>query len=147
MKLSRFTLRGFKRPHEALASALGSLEREVMNELWQRGETSVREVHQFLGERMAYTTLMTTFDRLYKKGLLVRRKDNRAFLYAPRFSRAEFERGIAQDIISGLLGRDGENAEPLLNCIVETVSERDREMLDELERLVKEKKRELRKKE
>ena len=32
----------------------------------------------------------------------------------------------------------------MLACIVDTVSERDRELLDELDRLIKEKKRELR---
>lgn len=143
MKSPGFTLFGFRRPREVVCLALGKLEREVMEESWTRGETSVAEVHKAFGERVAYTTLMTTLDRLYKKRLLNRRKDGRAFLYSPRVSREEFERGVAEDVIDGLLDRDAEMVEPLLACIVETVSERDREHLDTLLRLVQEKRREL----
>ena|ERR671939_550244 len=144
MRLPRFTLIGFRRPREVVCQTLGKLERETLEEVWRRGEVSVGEVHHSFGERVAYTTLMTTLDRLYKKGLLSRTKSGRAFLYSPRVSREEFERVVAQDIIDGLLDGEGGGAEPLLACIVETVTERDREMLDTLYRLVQEKRRELR---
>lgn len=141
-------LRGFKSPREAVGSDLGTLEREVMQLVWQDGgEVSVREIHLSLGESRAYTTVMTTLDRLHKKGLLERRKSGRAFLYSPRVSREEFERGMAEDIFDGLLNRAAGEAEPLLACIVETVGEHDRDLLDELDRLVKLKKRELERKE
>ena len=144
MKVPRFTLFGFKRPREVAIPTLGRLEREVMEQVWRDGgEVSVRAVHLSLGERMAYTTLMTTLDRLYKKGLLARRKDGRAFLYAPRVSPAELEQGIAQDVMDVLLGRGAQGVEPVLACIVDAVSEHDHELLDELDRLVKEKKRQL----
>lgn len=124
--------------------ALGELEREVMEQIWQRGEASVRDLHDAFGERVAYTTVMTTLDRLYRKRLLDRSKESRAFIYTPRVSREEFERGVAKDMIDGLLGRD---AEPVLACIVEAVSEHNRELLDELDRLVKQKQCELRQEE
>jgi len=143
MKIPLFTLRGFKRPQEAISMTLGELEREVMEIAWQRGEVSVRDVCLALDERMAYTTLMTTLDRLHKKGLLARRKDGRAFLYSPRLSPEQFTRGVAQDLIDGLLARGEGGAEPILACIVDAVSERDRALLDELDRLVKEKRRAL----
>ena len=146
MKAPRFLLRGFRRPREVASLALGKLERQVLNEAWQRGEVSVRDVYLSFDERIAYTTLMTTLDRLYKKQLLARRKDGRAFCYKPAVSREEFECGIREDLVDGLLGRGAEGIEPVLACIVDTVSERDRELLDELDRLVKEKKRELRRK-
>ncbi|HJU56209.1 MAG TPA: BlaI/MecI/CopY family transcriptional regulator [Pyrinomonadaceae bacterium] len=145
MKIPGFTLRGFKRPHEAVAADLGALEREVMQVMWRDHEASVREVHRSLGEHKAYTTVMTTLDRLYKKGLLARRKSGRAFLYSARLTREEFERGVAEDVFAGLLGRAAGEAEPLLACLVEAVGERDRELLDELDRLVRQKKQELRK--
>jgi predicted transcriptional regulator len=103
----------------------------------------VRDLYLAFGETIAYTTLMTTLDRLFKKHLLNRRKDGRAFLYSPAMSREEFEHGIREDVIDGLLGNGAEGVRPVLACIVETVSEHDRELLDELERLVKQKKREL----
>ena len=144
MKSPRFLLRGFRRPSEVASLALGKLERRVLDEAWRRREVSVREVFVTFDEEVAYTTLMTTLDRLYKKNLLERRKDGRAFLYSPAVSREEFEHGIREDVIDGLLGHGAEGIEPVLACIVDTVSERDRELLDELDRLVKEKKRQLR---
>ena len=105
----------------------------------------MRDIYLAFAERVAYTTLMTTLDRLYKKQILMRRKDGRAFLYQAAFSREQFEHGIREDVIDGLFN-DENVIQPLLACIVDTVSERDREMLDELDRLVKEKKRELRRK-
>jgi len=143
MPIPKFTLRGFRRPREVAAQALGKLEREVLNEIWRRDEVSVRDVYLAFGESVAYTTLMTTLDRLFKKRLLTRRKDGRAFVYLPAVSRAELEQGIREDVIDGLLGQGAEAVEPLLACIVDTVSERDRELLDELDRLIKEKRREL----
>jgi predicted transcriptional regulator len=146
MKAPRFLLRGFRRPSEVATLALGKLERQVLDEAWRRGEVSVRDIYLTFEERIAYTTLMTTLDRLFRKQILERRKDGRAFVYSPAFSREEFEHGIREDVIDSLLGRDAQGVQPVLACIVETVSERDRELLDELDRLVKEKKRELRRK-
>jgi len=143
MKTSRFLLRGFKRPREVAFQALGKLEREVLNEIWRRDEVSVRDVYLAFGESVAYTTLMTTLDRLFKKKLLTRRKDGRAFVYLPAVSPDELEQGIREDVIDGLLGHGAEAVQPLLACIVDTVSERDRELLDELDRLIKEKRKEL----
>lgn len=143
MKIPSFTLRGFKHPREAVKAALGELEREVMEEIWRSGETSVRHIHTAFDNRAAYTTLMTTLERLYKKGLLKRRKDGRAFLYAPRLSREDFTRSVARDVIDGLLGQTDGETKPVLACIVEAVGEYDSKMLDELEKLLKEKRRKL----
>jgi predicted transcriptional regulator len=143
MKIPVFTLRGFKRPREAVESALGDLERAVMEAIWRGGETSVREIHQSFGGRAAYTTMMTTLDRLHKKGLLERRKEGRAFLYTPRISREEFTRSVAKDVIDGLLGQTNGETKPVLACIVDAVGARDGEMLDVLEKLLREKRRAL----
>ena len=143
MPIPKFTLRGFKRPREVALEALGKLEREVLDEVWQRGEVSGRDVYQAFDERVAYTTLMTTLDRLFKKKLLTRHKDSRAFVYLPAFSRAELYQGIREDVIDGLLGHGAESVQPVLACIVDTVSARDRELLDELDRLIREKRKEI----
>src|SRR5436190_18868262 len=148
MKLTLFNLRGSKKPGEIIPE-LGPLERDVMQSVWRHYESdrssskgiSVRDVHLDFGERLAYTTLMTTLDRLHKKGLLERHKDGRAFLYSPRLSPQEFERSIARDVIDTLLGRGREGVEPVLACIVDAVGEHDRAVLDELDRLIEEKRR------
>lgn len=143
MKVPKFLLRGFSRPREAIIASLGALERETLSEVWQQKEASVRQVALAFDERVAYTTVMTTLDRLYKKGFLDRRKEGRAFFYSPRFSPEELERGLAEDVFGGMLAAETKHIEPVLACFVDVVSDRDRELLDDLERLVREKRREL----
>ena len=141
MKTSKFLLRGFRTPREVATKALGPLEQRVLKETWGRGEISVRDIFVSFEKRVAYTTLMTTLDRLFKKRLLDRRKEGRAFLYTATVSAEELESGIQEDMIDGLIG--GARVEPILACIVDAVSERDTELLDELDRLIKEKRAQL----
>src|SRR5262249_26962759 len=101
----------------------------------------VRDIHLAFDERLAYTTLMTTLNRLHKKGLLERRKEGRAFFYSPRFFPAKFNRGSARNVFNMFLGRASNASGPVLACIVDAVSERDRALRDELDRLIKEKRR------
>jgi predicted transcriptional regulator len=131
------------RPAADELPGLGHLEHRVMAALWQGGERSVRDVQEELGGELAYTTLMTTLDRLFRKGLLARRKEGRAYVYSARVSNGELRQGAARGLLSRLLGRDRESARPILSSIVESVSERDRELLDDLERLVQDRRREL----
>ena len=86
---------------------------------------------------------MTTLDRLYKKGYLTRSKVGRAYAYSAQWSREDLQVGFAGDFIAGLIDRATGGAEPVLACIVDAVSDTDRELLDDLERLVNAKKAEL----
>lgn len=137
-------LRGFRPLAEAVTGSLGELEKSVMTELRGGGEMNVNAMLDALGGGYAYTTVMTTLDRLYKKGLLARRKDGRAFQYSVKFTEAEVERNIAEDVLGRLLDSSLGRVEPVLATIVDRVSERDRDLLDELERLVKAKRKALR---
>ena len=137
-----FLFWGFKSSREILESGLGALERSVMDVVWERGEVSVREACARVDPDIAYTTVMTTMDRLYKKGLLTRRKVGRAFVYAATGSREDIEDAVANDLVRSLLQRDGEPL-PLLSSLVDAVSDRDRALLQELERLIREKRRAL----
>jgi predicted transcriptional regulator len=122
---------------------LGPLERRVLELLWERaGEASVRQVCEAIPD-LAYTTLMTTLDRLHRKGLLSRRRSGRAFHYQPRISRSQLERGQAVRAFETLLapGAGPELLHPLLSYFVETVGARDQALLDELERLVRARRR------
>ncbi len=61
---------------------LGPLEFEVMEVVWTVGASNVRDVATRMQRSLAYTTVMTTLDRLYKKGLLEREMSDRAFIYS-----------------------------------------------------------------
>jgi len=124
-----------------LENSLGALERDVMAIAWDRGEISVRDACARLGSAVAYTTVMTTMDRLFKKRLLARRKVGRAFVYRAAATRDELEGAVATELMQSLVqGHRGEPL-PLLSSLVDAVSERDRALLDELERLIREKRR------
>jgi predicted transcriptional regulator len=131
---------------KASLEQLGSLETEVMDRIWARGEISVRDLHQELAGRLAYTTVMTTLDRLYKKGLLQRRKQGKAFLYVPACTEQEYQEQLTGHLF-GVVLRENKDSNAVLSCFVETISENDREMLDRLDELVKAKRRALRRKE
>ncbi|HQZ94943.1 MAG TPA: BlaI/MecI/CopY family transcriptional regulator [Pyrinomonadaceae bacterium] len=147
MLSAKFRLRGNQRLSDVVLDSLGDLERRVMIEVRRLGESNVTSVNHAMHDAYAYTTVMTTLDRLYKKGLLDRRKDGRAFLYTAKHTVEELERGMAEDIIGRLFETSAGKVEPVLACIVDSVSERDMLLLDELERLVKEKRMELGKEE
>jgi predicted transcriptional regulator len=86
---------------------------------------------------IAYTTLMTTLDRLFRKGVLVRTKQGRAFFYSPRLSKPEFESARVASALRVALRSDSAAVGPLMSYFVEAVSNRDHELLDDLEALVR----------
>ena len=136
-----FLFWGFKSSQQMLDSRLGSLERDVLALVWKRGESSVRDICERLESTVAYTTVMTTMDRLFKKGLLSRRKSGRAFVYRATATRNELDGAVAAELVQSLLQRDGNEPLPILSSLVDAVSDRDRALLDELERLIREKRR------
>jgi BlaI family transcriptional regulator, penicillinase repressor len=73
---------------------LAPLESDVMEELWERGERTVREVLDALNARRspqrAYTTVLTVMQRLHDKGLLRRESRGRLHVYVPALSRDEY---------------------------------------------------------
>jgi predicted transcriptional regulator len=128
----------FRRKSPGLASVFGALELRVLEALWRRGYGTVRDLCDDF-PAAAYTTLMTTMERLHKKGVLDREKSGRAFIYRPINTRAELESGLITRAIQPLLS--SESARPVLSCFVDEVSRHDERLLDELERLVQEKRR------
>jgi predicted transcriptional regulator len=120
----------------APAGGLGPLEWQVLEALWaRRTPATVRDLAPSFPDA-AYTTLMTTLDRLFRKGVLGREKSGRAFLYQPRLSRAEFESVRAADAFKFALERNGGSLAPLASSLIDAVGDRDRELLDVLEALV-----------
>ncbi len=132
------------RNEAALSSPLGHLEESVMVVLWAAGECSVRAVADHLDRPLAYTTVMTTLDRLYKKGLLERRKAERAFLYSPKLSRDGFARARAGDLVAGFLAGPQPSRELLVSCFLDAVGHHGDEVLGELEKKIRDRRKRLR---
>jgi predicted transcriptional regulator len=114
---------------------LGPLEAKVLEWLWSHDSAvTVRRVLVAFPD-LAYTTLMTTLDRLYRKGVLRRRRRGRAFAYEPRCSRDELLGELASGHIADLLAASGAST-AILSTLVHAVGSRDAALLDELEALV-----------
>ena len=128
----------------ASSSQLGPLEERILAALWERGASAtVRELFENDCQDLAYTTVMTTLDRLFKKKLLSREVQGRAFRYTPLFTREDIHREAAGEAL-----RQALDASPLsllpLSYLVEILTERDAQLLDDLKQLVEAKRRELR---
>ncbi|NVB80705.1 MAG: BlaI/MecI/CopY family transcriptional regulator [Kofleriaceae bacterium] len=119
--------------------ALGELEERLMSILWDESPLSVRDVCARLKRtKLAYTTVMTTLDRLHKKGLLARTKEGNAFLYVPAMDRTEYQRRVVEAAL-GPMFEDG--AAPVLAAFVDVAAKVDEGNLAQLERLIAEHKR------
>ena len=70
---------------------LTPVELAMMKSLWRRQAGCVREVQTDLlpDRKLAYTTVMTVLDRLFRKGVVRRSKESRAHIYEPVFSESE----------------------------------------------------------
>jgi predicted transcriptional regulator len=119
--------------------ALGPLESEIILVISEHQDASVQEVRDRLSRPLAYTTVMTTLDRLYKKSLLERRKSGRGFLY--KFSQ----------YLSSAHLRPAEHRSlatvGLISYFVDAVSTYDENMLDALEKKIAERRQQFAQKE
>jgi predicted transcriptional regulator len=132
----------FFHPFRDAGQQLGPLERRLLEALWARNNATVREMVDEDCRDLAYTTVMTTLDRLFKKGLLTRTEEGRAFRYAPRFSRDQLHREAAGNAFRQLLDCSPASTLPL-SFLVEILGDRDAQLLDDLRKLVEKKRREL----
>ena len=103
--------------------------------VWERGNTRVTELIESGNFNVAYTTVMTTLDRLYRKHFLNRESDGRAFRYTARFTEDELDRAMAVHTIRQLLAACSSTTLPL-SYLVEAVTEHDHQLLDELQLLL-----------
>jgi predicted transcriptional regulator len=115
---------------------LGPLELKVLEVLWERDRAATVRNVQPSFPRLAYTTLMTTLDRLYRKGVLRRFRLGRAFGYEPRCSRDQLFGQMVSGHVTELLAAGGDST-VLLSTLVEAVGQADADLLDELEALVR----------
>ena len=102
-----------------------------MDLMWKQDEPlAVRDVVRKLHAKLAYTTLMTTLDRLFKKGLLARQKEGNAFVYWPAMSRDDYHRRIVEETVAGLIEK---SAGPVLSAFVDVAVSIDEDNLARLE--------------
>jgi len=121
-------------PPNPPVALLGPLERQLHRAVWERGTATVREVLQDRNIWQRYNTIMTTMDRLFRKGLFGRVVEGKAFRYWALCSPEEFNRETTVSGLRQLLR--SQHASLHLSCFVEAVGAEDEHLLDELQALV-----------
>ncbi|GAA4056800.1 MULTISPECIES: BlaI/MecI/CopY family transcriptional regulator [Actinomadura] len=82
---------------------LGELEAAVMKRVWTYGRpVNVRTVLEDLrhDRKIAYTTVMTVMDNLYKKGWLRREMVSRAYVYEPTATREGYTAKLMREALA-----------------------------------------------
>jgi predicted transcriptional regulator len=123
---------------KALEAFLGPLEANVMESIWGSRKTpvTVREIYEALKKtkNLAYTTVMSTMDRLFEKNLLDRKiekgRGGLYYVYWPALEKQSFQKSAVREVLSSLIDNFGE---VVANCLVdETCSnEEERKALKE----------------
>jgi predicted transcriptional regulator len=98
---------------------LTKLELQIMETLWTRGESSIREVQEAFPEkdRPAYTTVQTTVYRLETKGVVRRvKKVGNFHIFAAAVSRSSAQRRLVDDLLALFGGR----TQPVMAHLIES---------------------------
>jgi predicted transcriptional regulator len=87
-------------------AAMTAGEFELMEILWRVGEASVKQVWEHVepGRNLAYTTVMTVLDKMRRKGLVVHRKQGRAYYYQPAVDRKQALEAVVDSVIRTYFG-------------------------------------------
>jgi len=118
-------------------SRLGEREREVLEALWAHGSATVQQVADRLTAPLAYTTVMTILDRLFKKRLVLREKQHRAFVYSAAVTASTLEHGRTTDLVRQFFSGSVASQDVLLSCFVDAVQNYDGALLAHLEEKIR----------
>jgi BlaI family transcriptional regulator, penicillinase repressor len=113
-------------------------ELEILRVLWDRGPSTVREVHEGLDRQRAtgYTTVLKLLQIMAEKGIVTRDETERAHVYAARVPEADTQRQLVGDLLDRAFG--GSALKLVLHALAARKASpaeiaRIRRMLDEME--------------
>jgi BlaI family transcriptional regulator, penicillinase repressor len=114
-------------------------ELEILHVLWERGPSTVREVHEAISAKkpLGYTTVLKLLQIMTSKGLVKRDEQERAHVYEAWQPAEKTKRQIAADMLQRVF--DGSASELMLHALAERRSSKQeiaelRRLLDEYER-------------
>lgn len=138
LEAARLSIHRFNLDGSGLGRVLGTLETRILEAVWNAGPLTVRELSGALAPPVHYKTILTVANRMVDKGLLAREPaDDRAFRFHAVETREAFLDRVSASVVTGLVGEFGKRS---LAQFVDAAGEVDAAYLDELERLVRERK-------
>jgi BlaI family penicillinase repressor len=121
-------------PHKPTASEL-----EILRVLWNRGPSTVREVHESLSEKkdLGYTTVLKLLQIMTTKGTVRRNETQRAHVYEACLPAEQTKRQIAGDMLQRVF--EGSASQLMMHALAGSRSSPEeigelRRLLDEYER-------------
>jgi predicted transcriptional regulator len=91
-------------------------ELQILRVLWERGPSTVRQVHEALAAReTGYTTTLKLMQIMADKGLVTRDESSRTHIYAPLASQESTQRQLVTDLVARAFG--GSAAELVLRAL------------------------------
>jgi BlaI family transcriptional regulator, penicillinase repressor len=84
-------------------------ELAILRVLWERGPSTVRQVHEVLVVRVgttAYTTALKLMQIMTEKGLVIRDESQRAHIYSARVNEQKTQRQLVNDLLDRAFGGD-----------------------------------------
>jgi len=120
---------------------LGDLQLRILKALWERREATVADVLQAIRDHgeLAYTTVATMLRKMEARGLVTHRAGGRSFIYRAQVAAADVSRSMADHLVDGLF--EGSLTEVVNHLL--TTREVSRKELNELERLIVERKKKI----
>src|ERR671919_1920107 len=82
-------------------------ELAILRVLWERGPSTVRQVHEVLVARdrpTAYTTALKLLQIMTEKGLVRRDESDRTHVYHPRLTEEQTQRQLVRDLLDRAFG-------------------------------------------
>jgi predicted transcriptional regulator len=116
-------------------------ELQILQVLWERGPSTVREVHEALRveKALGYTTVLKLMQIMTAKGLVRRDEEQRAHVYEARQPEEKTKRQFANDVLHRVF--DGSAKELMLHALAGRHSSKNE--IEELRRLLDEHERKL----
>ena len=92
-------------------------ELEILRVLWERGPSTVRQVHEALAvaRETGYTTTLKLMQIMADKGLVTRDESSRTHIYTPRASQESTQQQLVSDLVTRAFG--GSAAELVLRAL------------------------------
>ncbi len=86
--------------------SLGALQLAILQVIWEKGQTTVTEVHAalFPSRGLAPTTIATMLKKMEQKGVVAHDLDGRKFLYYATVSEEEVRHSMVSDVTNSLFG-------------------------------------------
>jgi BlaI family transcriptional regulator, penicillinase repressor len=114
-------------------------ELELLRVLWDRGASTVREIHGALGDAKdtGYTTTLKILQKMAEKGLVHRDESARSHIYTAAIAAEKTQRQLVRDLLKKAFG--GSPGRLVLQALSEKRATEDelaeiRRLIDELEK-------------